>query len=54
MNVRLYNVTDGIEYCFDDGDKEEANKWEHIAVQFSSPEGITVSCRRARIEFWRV
>jgi len=24
-----------------------------IVIQFSSPEGITVSCRRARIEFWR-
>jgi len=69
MSCRLYNLTDAVEYCFDSGDKEEANQWEensgfayvtlvgaskNIAVQFASPEGITVSCRRARIEFWRV
>ena len=68
-NVRLYNVTDAVEYCFDSGDKEEGNRWERvagfvyitligasksIAIQFSSPEGVTVSCRRARIEFWKV
>jgi len=69
MPCRLYNVTDAVELCFDGGDKEEANRWEansgfvhitlagaskDIAIQFASPEGITVSCRRARVEFWRV
>ena len=69
MNVRLYNVTDAEELVFDSGDKEENNRYEHVSgfafvtfagaaktfeAQFSSPEGRIVTCRRARIEFWRV
>jgi hypothetical protein len=68
--VRLYNLTDTTELCYDENTPGTAGVWnaksgyayvtftglaKEFQIQFASQDNsTTVSCRRARIEFWRV
>jgi hypothetical protein len=66
--ARLYNATDAAELCYDDLRPSLPNQYHAASgfyditmsgaaktfkVQFASPDGSTVSIRRARIEIWK-
>jgi hypothetical protein len=70
VQCRLYNTSDNVEYCSTDIAVPASGVYEgftgfnyvtlagvskNISIQFASQDNAaTVSCRRARIEFWRV